>query len=795
MKTENNIPPAFATSTHANLEGGVQVDVYLRHEKPVAIVLWRGNEPQPYAAYKDSDDGRLVRFTVTANDDVPKHDRRESHLNVQAEVFTSPNNESVRGLALYREQQAEPFLTVTGAGTSMRLYPFNDRSNGIFANDFRDRDGRPVADTFGATMRAVLHGREARDWPLVQTAKLVAEYSSDQMDRLMEVVNVRSRDDEWRGSYQDKGLAGSEELASILSSRWPQTYRPAGDKEHPLPLVAVEVEPNTFSFYVSEKGDKKMVRVHQFTDFRGTILEDDFPMGSSNEWSAGMPKTFTDMEAVSAVGRSLLKDWECLPKTFPSAEAPPYDPNDMDAAVAYTQRTKALFAAGDHDAAYAHYLRDPNGGAQSEFSKTTKEHFVVGMYNTRDVQGKPLYPQPKGYQYAGFTVGHEAHLRDDNSWAKIGHLFEFEGKPYVMLEFDQPVSTFTDGDGRLQVLRGVAAAESPAARDTRLLVAADLIDDTRVPARDQLFREDGLLKYLSYSQASGKRNAALMLSCRTAGLPTLTTSLIVDGRDFKDVYSKAVTQLAEAFGVAGDVPLVRDMHATVDAFMEKNILAKADLREPPQDNDAFDAYMANEHFHKIERVEVMEDFLLRAARRFHVLDVEQSAAINADETLPAVKQKAWEFLYDQFSNSMSDLRMFFSETDDYYEQSPEERKRLNAVADALVCSAKDVTKIEQAERLGAAAVVVDSTGEANGLSDDQRAAVVAFRDANGRDWKEELGALWMNGNYSRRGIDMDQAALLQQVRNELGPEWLVNVKRADLDAPKRVDHDDADLSM
>ncbi len=709
MKTENNIPPAFATSTHANLEGGVQVDVYLRHEKPVAIVLWRGNEPQPYAAYKDSDDGRLVRFTVTANDDVPKHDRRESHLNVQAEVFTSPNNESVRGLALYREQQAEPFLTVTGAGTSMRLYPFNDRSNGIFANDFRDCDGRPVADTFGATMRAVLHGREARDWPLVQTAKLVAEYSSDQMDRLIAVVNVRSRDDEWRVRYQDKGLAGSEELASILSSRWPQTYRPADDKEHPLPLVAVEVEPNTFSFYVSEKGDKKMVRVHQFTDFRGTILEDDFPLGSTNEWSAGMPKTFTDMEAVSAVGRSLLKDWESLPKTFPAAEAPPYDPNDMDAAVAYTQRTKALFAAGDHDAAYAHYLRDPNGGAQAEFSQTTKEQYVVGMYNVRDVQGKPLHTQPEGYQHAGFTVGHEAHLRDDNSWAKIGHLFEFEGKPYVMLEFDQPVSTFTDGDGRLQVLRGVAAAQSPAARDTRLMVAADLIDDTRPAA------------------------------------PAL--------------------------------------------------LAKGDLREPPQDDDAFDAYVANEHFHKIDSVEVMEDFLLRAARRYQVLDAEQSAAVNADQTLPDVKQKAWAFLYDQFSNSMSDLRMFFSETDDYYEQSPEERKRLNAVADALVCSAKDVTKIEQAERLGTAAVVVESTGEANGLSDDQRAAVVAFRDANGRDWKEKLGALWMNGNYSRRGIDMDQAALLQQVRNELGPEWLVNVKRADLDAPKRVDHDDADLSM
>lgn len=708
MKIENNIPPAFATTTHANLEGGVQADVYLRHEKPVAVVLWRGNEPQPFAAFKDSDDGRLTRFAVTANDDVPKHDRRESHLNVQAEVFTSPHNEAVRGVALYKEREAEPFLTVTGAGAPMRLYPFNERSNGIFANDFRDRDGLPVADTFGATMRAVLHGREARDWPVAQTAKLVAEYSSDQMARLMEVVNVRSRDDEWRVRYQDKGLAGSEELASILSSRWPQTYRSADDNEHPLPLVAVEVEPNTFSFYVTEKGDKKMVRVHQFTDFRGTILEDDFPLGSTNEWSAGMPKTFTDMEAVNAVGRSLLKDWESLPKTFPAAEAPPYDPNDMDAAVAYSKRTKALFAEGDHDGAYALYMRDPNGGAQPDFSKTTKEHFVVGMYNTRDVQGKPLYPQPEGYQYAGFAVGHEAHLRDDKSWAKIGHLFEFDGKPYVMLEFDQPVSTFTDGDGRLQVLRGVAAAESPAARDTRLLVAADQIDGTR---------------------------------------PAVAAEL-----------AKAV-----------------------------------DLREPPQDDDAFDAYMANEHFHKIVRVEVMEDFLLRAAHRFHVLDAEQSAAINADQTLPAVKQKAWEFLYDQFSNSMSDLRMFFSETDDYHDQLPEERKRLNAVADLLVNSAKDASKIEQAERLGATAEV-GMADESNDLSDKQRAAVVAFRDANGRDWKEKLGALWMNGNYSRRGIDMDQAALLQQVRNQFGPEWLVNVTRADLEA-KRVEHDDADLGM
>lgn len=59
-----------------------------------------------------------------------------------------------------------------------------------------------------------------------------------------------------------------------------------------------------------------------------------------------------------------------------------------------------------------------------------------------------------------------------------------------------------------------------------------------------------------------------------------------------------------------------------------------------------------------------------------------------------------------------------------------------------------------------------------GLSEDQRAAVTAFRDANGRAWKAKLGSLWMSGNYSRHGVDANQAALLQQVRNQFGPEWL-----------------------
>ena len=66
------------------------------------------------------------------------------------------------------------------------------------------------------------------------------------------------------------------------------------------------------------------------------------------------------------------------------------------------------------------------------------------------------------------------------------------------------------------------------------------------------------------------------------------------------------------------------------------------------------------------------------------------------------------------------------------------------------------------------------------ITDDQRAAVAAFRDAKGREWKEELGLLWMSGQYTRADIPGDQAALLQQVRNQFGPEWLMNVSPADL---------------
>lgn len=711
--------------------------------------------------------------------------------------------------------------------TRLRQYPFNERSEGIFANDFRDRDGVPVSDTFGATLRAVLQGRAGREWSVAQTANLISQYSSEQMASLMEVVKVRSLDDEWRFRYQDKGLADTDELKSILSSRWPQTFRPADDKDHPLPAVVVEVEPNVFSFYVSEKSGKKMVRIHQFTDFRGTLLEDDFPFGSSNEWSAGMPKTFSDMDAINAAGRSLIKDWASLPKSFPAAEAPPYDPNDMDAAVAYSQRTKALFAAGDHDGAYALYMSDPNGGAQPEFSQTKKEHFVVGMYNGRDVQGKPVYPQPEGYQYAGFTVGHEAHLRDDNSWAKIGHLFEFDGKPYVMLEFEQPVSTFTDGDGRLQVLRGVAAAESPAARDTRLLVAADQIDGTR-PVADRALNlgeikpvvenaHDFLDDRLAGTHTDAERQQLidthrslhLLRSLPSAPEFEQPVGTVVGGYKVGDL---ATMTRSDAVGVIVGAREEEGKRWVKVEFgnpqrldvPEGGVATRFDLTHTSITSTfGYDVRRALQSAHDLINDRWALPSSATGRQAMGVVNDLRTAMTYLDHGLDAVggklpKRAAPQYelrqlVDDKLSAAFHTSAHAKNALDVSDEGKPTTYYVVNAQTGQSSLSFAARTELKKQGRTEAEFFEARANAVPE-LTDDQRAAVVAFRDANGRDWKDKLGALWMNGSYSRRGIDMDQAALLQQVRNQFGPEWLANVTRADLDV-KRVERDDADLSM
>lgn len=45
------------------------------------------------------------------------------------------------------------------------------------------------------------------------------------------------------------------------------------------------------------------------------------------------------------------------------------------------------------------------------------------------------------------------------------------------------------------------------------------------------------------------------------------------------------------------------------------------------------------------------------------------------------------------------------------------------------------------------------------------AALRAFAERNGRNWKSDLRLAWSNGNYRKFGCSMDEASVLQSVRN------------------------------
>lgn len=57
---------------------------------------------------------------------------------------------------------------------------------------------------------------------------------------------------------------------------------------------------------------------------------------------------------------------------------------------------------------------------------------------------------------------------------------------------------------------------------------------------------------------------------------------------------------------------------------------------------------------------------------------------------------------------------------------------------------------------------------------EQLGAIQRFAARKGRDWKHSLNACWLRASYP--GAPDGDAALLQQVRNALGPSWLVGFR-------------------
>lgn len=65
------------------------------------------------------------------------------------------------------------------------MFDFNDRSRGIFAAGFTDRDGVGVGDTFVYRLRAKLLGQAARNFSREQNAALAQRFSSAEMAAIM----------------------------------------------------------------------------------------------------------------------------------------------------------------------------------------------------------------------------------------------------------------------------------------------------------------------------------------------------------------------------------------------------------------------------------------------------------------------------------------------------------------------------------------------------------------------------------------------------------------------------------
>lgn len=187
------------------------------------------------------------------------------------------------------------------------------------------------------------------------------------------------------------------------------------------------------------------------------------------------------------------------------------------------------------------------------------------------------------------------------------------------------------------------------------------------------------------------------------------------------------------------------------------------------DDERLDDFIAHERWHEIADAASMESLLIRALNRFRTLDTKP-----LDELSP-IQARAFDVLHAQFVGDLPDLRMFFTECDDFWDLPKHQRRQYLDLADALQNSGKDQRKYEAAMKVSEQ---IHAKKDDAALTPEQAQALAKFRDDHGRYWKRDLWEHWATGDY--RGVE--GAGLLQQVRNTLGPKWLRRVSVAELQA-------------
>lgn len=89
---------------------------------------------------------------------------------------------------------------------------------------------------------------------------------------------------------------------------------------------------------------------------------------------------------------------------------------------------------------------------------------------------------------------------------------------------------------------------------------------------NEIKREDGTLRSISYMKGAGRRPPAIAICFRRGRKHSMTTTFSVVGRDINDIYSTAVNAFAEHLGVTSDKQLVNEMLGTREAFMKRYCL-------------------------------------------------------------------------------------------------------------------------------------------------------------------------------------------------------------------------------
>lgn len=62
------------------------------------------------------------------------------------------------------------------------------------------------------------------------------------------------------------------------------------------------------------------------------------------------------------------------------------------------------------------------------------------------------------------------------------------------------------------------------------------------------------------------------------------------------------------------------------------------------------------------------------------------------------------------------------------------------------------------------------------ITDEERAALIAFKAEYGREWRQYLMAAWLSYSYKGRHMGGRDSGILRTIRNMRGCDWLRTVK-------------------